>query len=120
MACFMVRPPDRIVLMSKSLAQQDTYGSRDVKEDSMAKQGSAGRQELYERITDAVRAYQRSVDLRDEIACVIMGITRPDGRCLDLLHNNGPMTAGRLATESGLTTGGVTAVIDRLEKGGWA
>ena len=29
------------------------------------------------------------------------------------------MTAGELARESGLSTGAVTAVIDRLEKAGW-
>ncbi len=30
------------------------------------------------------------------------------------------MTAGRLATESGLTTGAVTSVVDRLERAGYA
>jgi len=37
--------------------------------------------------------------------------------CLLLLH--GPAPAGRLAELTGLTTGAVTAVIDRLEKGGF-
>ena len=36
--------------------------------------------------------------------------------CLLLLH--GPASAGRLAELTGLTTGAVTGVIDRLEKGG--
>jgi len=37
--------------------------------------------------------------------------------CLLLLH--GPAPAGRLAERTGLTTGAVTGVIDRLEKGGF-
>ena len=37
--------------------------------------------------------------------------------CLLLLH--GPAPAGRLAELTGLTTGAVTGVIDRLEKGGF-
>jgi len=37
--------------------------------------------------------------------------------CLMLLH--GPAPAGRLAELTGLTTGAVTGVIDRLEKGGF-
>jgi DNA-binding MarR family transcriptional regulator len=37
--------------------------------------------------------------------------------CLLLLH--GPAPAGRLAELTGLTTGAVTGVLDRLEKGGF-
>ena len=37
--------------------------------------------------------------------------------CLLLLH--GPASAGRLAKLTGLTTGAVTGVIDRLERGGF-
>ena len=37
--------------------------------------------------------------------------------CLLLLH--GPASAGRLAELTGLTTGAVTGVIDRLERGGF-
>ena len=37
--------------------------------------------------------------------------------CLLLLH--GPAPAGRIAELTGLTTGAVTGVIDRLEKGGF-
>jgi DNA-binding MarR family transcriptional regulator len=36
--------------------------------------------------------------------------------CLLLLH--GPATAGRLAELTGLTTGGVTGLVDRLERAG--
>jgi DNA-binding MarR family transcriptional regulator len=96
--------------MSKSLDPQDTQRARDVK---------AGRESLYEQLTDAVRAFQRSVDVMDETACAIMGINRTDARAMDLLQQNGPLPAGRLAEEAGLTSGGTTAVIDRLEKAGY-
>ena len=47
-------------------------------------------------------------------------INRTDGRCLDVIDREGPVSAGRLAEASGLTTAAVTAVIDRLEKAGYA
>jgi DNA-binding MarR family transcriptional regulator len=43
---------------------------------------------------------------------------RTDLRCLDLIGRLGPMTAGHLAEESGLTTGAVTFILDRLEEAG--
>jgi DNA-binding MarR family transcriptional regulator len=45
-------------------------------------------------------------------------LSRTDMRCLDLIGRLGPMTAGHLATESGLTTGAVTFILDRLEEAG--
>ena len=44
------------------------------------------------------------------------GLTGGDHKYLDILLQYGPMTAGKLAELSGLTTGAVTAVLDRLEK----
>ena len=51
----------------------------------------------------------------DEAAHRALGINGTDGRCLDILDRRGSISAGRLATEAGLTTGAVTAVLDRLE-----
>jgi DNA-binding MarR family transcriptional regulator len=48
-----------------------------------------------------------------------VGIHPTDNECLDFLLLNGPSTAGQLSTLTGLTTGAVTAVIDRLEKAGF-
>ncbi|MGH9122368.1 MAG: MarR family winged helix-turn-helix transcriptional regulator, partial [Acidimicrobiales bacterium] len=42
-----------------------------------------------------------------------------DLACLSVLLLEGPCTAGRLAERSGLTTGAVTGVVDRLEREGW-
>jgi len=41
-----------------------------------------------------------------------------DLQFINLLDIDGPTTPGRLAKLSGLTTGGVTVVLDRLEKAG--
>jgi DNA-binding MarR family transcriptional regulator len=47
-------------------------------------------------------------------------INSTDLECLGLLVENGPIPAGRLAELSGLTTGAITGVIDRLERAGYA
>jgi DNA-binding MarR family transcriptional regulator len=41
-------------------------------------------------------------------------------RCLDVIQREGPVPAGRLADETGLTTGAITTVLDRLERAGYA
>lgn len=47
------------------------------------------------------------------------GIHSTDNECLDFLLLHGPASAGQLAVLTGLTTGAVTAMIDRLEKAGF-
>lgn len=47
-----------------------------------------------------------------------LGLNATDTRCLDLLAEEGRVTAGRLAELTGLTTGAITAVVDRLEGAG--
>ncbi|WP_291912161.1 MarR family winged helix-turn-helix transcriptional regulator [Chitinophaga sp. CB10] len=44
------------------------------------------------------------------------GLTGTDHKYIDLLLQHGSMTAGQLSELSGITTGAVTAMIDRLEK----
>ncbi|MCW2720169.1 MAG: hypothetical protein QOG20_88 [Pseudonocardiales bacterium] len=48
-----------------------------------------------------------------------VGLGASDSQFVGLLNMNGPLTPGRLAELTGLTTGTVTGVIDRLEKGGF-
>lgn len=48
-----------------------------------------------------------------------VGIHSTDNECLDYLLLNGPSTAGRLSELTGLTTGAVTAMVDRLVKAGY-
>jgi DNA-binding MarR family transcriptional regulator len=47
------------------------------------------------------------------------GISSSDMDCMDFLNFEGRITAGRLAELTGLTTGAITGVIDRLEKAGF-
>jgi DNA-binding MarR family transcriptional regulator len=47
------------------------------------------------------------------------GISGSDMDCLDFLILEGRMTAGRLAELTGLTSGAITGVVDRLEKAGF-
>ena len=73
------------------------------------------------------RAMQTEFEDHDAAVCDVLGLNRTDMRVLDFLGRTGdptsfeavPITAGDLARASGLTTGAVTAVVDRLEKGGW-
>jgi DNA-binding MarR family transcriptional regulator len=81
---------------------------------------SSHRSQLLEELGHVVRANQRATDLVDELVAELMGVNRTDGRCLDLLEQEGRMSAGELARSSGLTTGAITGVIDRLERAGYA
>ncbi|MEO6396471.1 MAG: MarR family transcriptional regulator [Devosia sp.] len=67
----------------------------------------------------AIRESQAATDILDEAFTTLLGINRTDGRCLDILQRLGPITAGQLAAEAGLTTGAVTPLVDRLEKAGY-
>ena len=49
-----------------------------------------------------------------------LGISSKDLECLDVIVLKGRVTAGELATATGLTTGAITGLIDRLEKAGLA
>src|SRR5712692_5202881 len=46
------------------------------------------------------------------------GVSSSDMDCIDFLNVEGRMTAGRLAELTGLTTGAITGVVDRMEKAG--
>jgi DNA-binding MarR family transcriptional regulator len=78
------------------------------------------RERLHAELSNEVRASQRATDVVDELVCQLLGINRTDARCLDILDQHGSMSAGDLAQESRLTTGAITAVIDRLERAGYA
>lgn len=66
-----------------------------------------------------MQAYQRSVDVLDQRVADRLGLNRTDMRCLELLFAPEPLSPGELAAAAGLTTGGVTTAIDRLERAGY-
>jgi DNA-binding MarR family transcriptional regulator len=47
------------------------------------------------------------------------GMNLSDLQCMNILALTGPVTAGRLGEEMGLTTGAVTGLVNRLEKSGY-
>lgn len=49
-----------------------------------------------------------------------LGLSITDHKCLYHVAHAGKVTAGELAEVTGLTTGAITSVIDRLERGGFA
>jgi DNA-binding MarR family transcriptional regulator len=81
---------------------------------------SPERQRLYLELGGEVRASQRATDVVDDLVCQLLGVNRTDARCLDILDEHGTTSAGDLAQGSGLTSGAITAVIDRLERAGYA
>jgi DNA-binding MarR family transcriptional regulator len=81
---------------------------------------SETREALIRDVADAIRQYGSANDAFDALAAERLGVNRTDMQVLDLLDRKGPITAGRIAEGTHLTTGAVTAVIDRLEKKGYA
>src|SRR3984957_3821634 len=61
----------------------------------------------------------RSILFHQAIA-TIAGVSVTDLKCLDYVDRMGDVTAGDLARLTGLTTGAITAKVDRLEKAGLA
>ncbi|HTU15360.1 MAG TPA: MarR family transcriptional regulator [Solirubrobacterales bacterium] len=81
---------------------------------------SKSKDSLFLDLTKSIRDSQAANQKFDDAVCRALEINRTDGRCFDILDHHGPMSAGSLAAASGLTSGAVTAVIDRLEEKGYA
>jgi DNA-binding MarR family transcriptional regulator len=77
------------------------------------------KEQLVDEAIRLSRAHEAANDAFDELAAQKLGINRTDLRCMGIIENEGPLTAGRLARLSGLTTAAVTAVVDRLERAGY-
>ncbi len=67
----------------------------------------------------AMRSLQSALDSYDRDAAEAMGVGRNDARALRFLAEKGPATPSALMVELGLTSGSVTALIDRLEREGF-
>jgi DNA-binding MarR family transcriptional regulator len=76
------------------------------------------RSELAQQLRAEIMGYLGAASDFDEGLAKKLKLSRTDMRCLDLIGRLGSMTAGRLAEESGLTTGAVTFILDRLEEAG--
>jgi DNA-binding MarR family transcriptional regulator len=74
--------------------------------------------ELGQQLRDEITGYFGAASDFNESVAKKFKLSRTDMRCLELIGRHGPLTAGRLAEESGLTTGAVTFILDRLEEAG--
>jgi DNA-binding MarR family transcriptional regulator len=81
---------------------------------------SKARADLLRQLEETLRKVGAQSVLLSGTVAKIVGLNPTDLECLDLLEMAGPTTAGRLAEHAGLTTGAMTAVIDRLERAGFA
>lgn len=66
---------------------------------------------LTQAVADAILVQQAAADR--------LGLGLSDFKCFTALLEDGSATAGQLADRTGLTSGAVTRMIDRLERSGW-
>jgi DNA-binding MarR family transcriptional regulator len=71
------------------------------------------------QVAGGLRALSTEIDRLDQAAADRYGLNRTDMRALDILGRAGPLAPTALARLLGFTTGGVTTVLDRLEKAGY-
>ncbi len=67
-----------------------------------------------------LRGLSAEIDRLDGFAAERFGVNRTDLRCLELLSATRALAPTALAAALGVTTGGMTAIIDRLERAGYA
>ena len=73
---------------------------------------------LISQLVDQVRRSSAMAVLLSQAVAERVGQNSTDMEAMDLLMLNGPMTAGRLSELTGLSTGAITGIADRLERTG--
>lgn len=74
---------------------------------------------LIDELQQAGRRLSLATILFHQAVADRLGLNPTDHKCIDLLASAGSTTAGELAEATGLTTGAITGVIDRLEAAGF-
>jgi len=77
------------------------------------------RENLLHIFNEQLRHFSTDTILFHQAVAERLGLNSTDHKCLDIILRNQPITAGNLSDLTGLTTGTVTGVIDRLEKAGY-
>ena len=78
------------------------------------------RERLLDELSTVSRRYVASYALFDQAVADHLGLHPTDLQCLNLLMlEDGPVTTGRVAELTGLTTGSATRLVDRLERAGY-
>lgn len=76
-------------------------------------------EEIMQAIAEKFREMSTETIMFHQAVADVLGLHITDHKSLELIHRFGAMPAGRLAELTGLTTGSVTGIIDRLEKAGY-
>jgi DNA-binding MarR family transcriptional regulator len=85
----------------------------------VSRQPASGRTAIFLDLQKAIRKLSAQSVLFSTAVSNRLGINSSDLECLDIVNLSGAATAGQLAVTTGLTTGAITGVIDRLEKAGF-
>ena len=64
------------------------------------------------------REFATAIVMFHEAVGKLVGLSSVERKSLDVLQRLGPVTAGAIAEHTGLTTGAVTGLVDRLENAG--
>ena len=80
---------------------------------------SAKNTQLFPALTRGVRLFIAGSSLYSQRVADKLGLHPTDMQFLNLLDLLGPLTPSALAHASGLSSGGVTVVLDRLEQAGY-
>jgi len=73
---------------------------------------------LMQELEHAVRKSSAIGVIFGQTVANAVGVSSSDLECLDFLNIESRVTAGRLAELTGLTTGAITGLVDRMEKAG--
>jgi DNA-binding MarR family transcriptional regulator len=84
------------------------------------KRPASTRRDLIAALNRAAREAGGLGNVLAEAGAARLGINLTDYECLDIINLGGQVTAGDLVKATGLTSGAITGVIDRLEKAGLA
>jgi DNA-binding MarR family transcriptional regulator len=77
------------------------------------------RKEIIQNIVDKFREMSLEAVMFHQALADELGLYVTDHKCMDIIHRFGAMPAGRVGEMTGLTTGAITGMIDRLEKAGY-
>jgi DNA-binding MarR family transcriptional regulator len=95
--------------VAKKLSSKDTF--RESK--------TSSRTDLVDAALAAIRRLGTEVDGLDQRAAGHFGISRTDLHLIDRLRSEGPQTPSELARSVGLTSGGLSIALERLERIGY-
>jgi DNA-binding MarR family transcriptional regulator len=76
-------------------------------------------EKIIQNIVDKFREMSTETVMFHQVVADELGLYITDHKCMDIIHRFGAMPAGRLGEMTGLTTGAITGMIDRLEKAGY-